>query len=390
MAKRNLPKGMTRRGKTYWADFFTHGRRVRQSLSGDFRVARELLTELRARANRADFGLLDNNVPLEDLRRQYVRHCRQVNKPGTVRRYEYSLAAILPHVPKRVAQLTADAMLDYRERRLAEGVSPRTVNIDVDTLARLLRWAVKREKIGSNPIDGLGPLPHDHPKEGRALEPGEVDRLLDASPQPWRDVWYAFLVTGMRKAELAALTFSDIDWDARELNVRRGVSKTHNARRIPIDPGLWEILSKLEDARSHRRAGVSTDLAERFTRNHVFTTTHSTPLNGTCIYRRLMRCYHLAGIPTRRVDAEGHEIDHLDVHSLRKTFATDLIENGTDPKTVQELLGHKTLAVTMQLYAKIRSGSKHAAVAKLSYGQAKTSQKPHSNPPEGQKTGPPR
>jgi len=102
-----------------------------------------------------------------------------------------------------------------------------------------------------------------------------------------------------------------------------------------------------------------------------------------------MRCYHLAGIRTRRVDAEGHEIDHLDVHSLRKTFATDLIEAGTDPKTVQELLGHKTLAVTMQLYAKIRSGSKHAAVAKLSYGArdaARTTQKHHSNSPEGQKT----
>jgi len=203
MAKPRLPKGMIRRGNIFWADFFAHGRRVRQSLSGDFRVACELLTELRARANRGDFGLMDNNVPPDQLRRrrQYLRHCRQVNKAGTVRRYEYSFAAILPHVPKRASLLTADVLLDYRERRLAEGLSPRTINIDVDTLSRMLHWAVKRQKIGSNPIAGIGPLPHDHPKEGRALEPGEVDRLLAASPEPWKDVWYAFLVTGLRKSE---------------------------------------------------------------------------------------------------------------------------------------------------------------------------------------------
>jgi len=56
------------------------------------------------------------------------------------------------------------------------------------------------------------------------------------------------------------------------------------------------------------------------------------------------------------------------VHSLRHSFATDLIENGADPKTVQEWLGHKTLAMTMDLYAKIRRGSTRQAVAKLSYG----------------------
>ena len=58
----------------------------------------------------------------------------------------------------------------------------------------------------------------------------------------------------------------------------------------------------------------------------------------------------------------------MDVHSLRRTFATDLIVNGADPKTVQELLGHKTLAMTMKLYAKVRPQNKRQAVARLSYG----------------------
>jgi integrase len=61
-------------------------------------------------------------------------------------------------------------------------------------------------KIGRNQLVSLKALPHDHPKEGRVLTDDEVKRLLEASSAPLRDVWYAFLVTGMRKAELGCLT----------------------------------------------------------------------------------------------------------------------------------------------------------------------------------------
>src|SRR5262249_55303175 len=136
-----------------------------------------------------------------------------------------------------------------------EGLSPRTVNIDVRTLGTMLRWGVKHKLIGSNPLEGLAPLPHDHPKEGRALSNDEVRRLLESSPQSWRDIWYACLVTGLRKDELAGLTFGDIDRDARELVVRTAVAKNHTARRIPIDEGLWEIIARQEAGRPDRRPG---------------------------------------------------------------------------------------------------------------------------------------
>ncbi len=57
------------------------------------------------------------------------------------------------------------------------------------------------------------------------------------------------------------------------------------------------------------------------------------------------------------------------MHSLRRTFATELIEGGADPKSVQELLGHRTLEITMRLYAKVRRGTKRQAIGRLSYGQ---------------------
>ena len=221
-----LPKGLTKRGNVYWADFRVKGQRVQKSLrTGNRWVAEELLTELRARTNRGDFGLLDNDYPVEDLKAQYLRYCRQSLKPETVRRYEYNLQAILPEMPRRVSQITVGAVLSYRESRLAAGVSPRTINMDVAELSAMLTWGIDHRMLADNPVKGVKALPHDHPREGRALTEAEVDRLLKASPEHWRDIWYALLVTGMRKSELANLTFSDIDWDTRELIVRRATCK---------------------------------------------------------------------------------------------------------------------------------------------------------------------
>ena len=147
-----------------------------------------------------------------------------------------------------MSHITVDAVVAFREARLAEDKSPRTINLEVMALGSMLNWGVKPAKlIGENPVKDLKPLPHDHPKEGRALTEDEVDRLLAFSQPGWQDIWYCFLVTGMRKEELAQLRFSDIDWEARELIVRRGVAKNHNARRLPIDDELWAILKRRED-----------------------------------------------------------------------------------------------------------------------------------------------
>ncbi len=354
MSKAKLPDGMVLRGKTYHADFRAGGRRVRRKLSRKLATAKELLIELRARAERGEYGLVDNDLSVEELKAEYLRYCRQTKKPGTVERYEYNLAAILPHMPARVSLFTVQAVAAYRERRLAEKASPRTVNSDVSALSTMLEWGITHRMLGSNPLKSIEPLPHDHPKEGRALLDWEIEKLLESSPQHFYDLWYAFLVTGMRQNELASLRIGDIDDDAREVIVQRGIAKNHCARRIPVDDRLWEILCAHREGRGEQE--------------RVFLNKRGKPLERGPVYRAFLRCCNRAGIQARTVDAEGREIDHLDVHSLRKTFATNLIVNGADPKTVQELMGHKTLAMTMNLYTKIHTGTKRQAIGRLSYG----------------------
>jgi integrase len=370
----------TRDGRDgYYADFSVGGRRVRKFLSTDFKAACQILNDLKARADKADFGILDNGYPLEDLRRQYLAHCRQSLAQSTVRCYEDWLDTILPALGvAKVSQVSVPGVLSYREQRLHKGRSPRTVNAEVGALSTMLGWGVDPARvIGSNPLAGLKPLPHEHPKEGRPLTEEEVPRLLNASPPHWRDVWYAFLVTGLRKGELAGLQFTPefLDWEAREVIVPGWVAKNGVGRRIPMDAGLYEVLRRLEAGRAERRPGkgrgriCAAQVQARFTRDHVFVTTENTPLDHKGnLWRAFVGCLARAKIDRKTFGRDGRVLEHVDLHSLRRTFATSLIVSGADPKTVQELLGHKTLAMTMKVYAKVRAQTKRQALGRLPYG----------------------
>ncbi len=375
--KRKLPEGMYQRGRHYYADFYAGGRRIRKKLATDLDAAKSILIELRSRAERADFDLLDNDFPLDNLREQYLRHCKQSLDEASEDRYRKAIDRILARLPAtRVSQLAAGVVLTYRQERLADGVCPSTVNYEVAALHRMLLWGARNKVIGSSPLAGVKALPHLRPKDGRALDPEEVRRLLDASPPHWRDAWYAYLVTGMRLSELISLTFDDIDWESRELVIRAHRAKGRRERRLPIDDGLWDVLKRKEAERADRKPSTrlvrGVALAERFSVRHIFVSRNCVPLVRTTVYMTLLRCCGKAGIAVETFDGEGLPLEHVDVHSLRRTFATDLIVNGTDPRTVQELLGHKTLTMTMKLYAKVRPQNKRQAVARLSYGQGVT------------------
>lgn len=372
--ERKMPEGMWKRGNVYYARFRCDGELNRQRLSPDFRTACEMLADLRSAAYRQGQGEISNERALEALRMDWMRSIKQTLKPSTLKRYRQNLDNVFRLLPVRLAsQLDFDVIEDFREARLEEGVSPQTVNKDVGALHAMLSWSVERKKIGSNPITGIKPL-QTNPKEARALRPEEIDRLLENASSHWRDVWYAYLTTGLRKMELSRLQFSDIDWSSNELTVRAAGAKNKTERRVPIDQELMRIIRRQREEADARqaisRAGVATTdiIRDRVTSKHVFVTTTNTPLGGN-LYREFMRACERAGIETRIVDAEGRIVEIIDLHSLRHTFASDLIRNGADPRTVQTLLGHKTLEMTMKIYATVFPEQKREAIAKLSYGE---------------------
>ena len=162
-----------------------------------------------------------------------------------------------------------------------------------------------------------------------------------------------------------------MDWNLKELIVRASNSKSRRERRIPIDNRLFDIIVGQKENANRRQPGKWADakttkrIGELFTKRHIFVTTANTPLGGN-IYREFMKACIRAGVITSTADGDGKIVEVVSLHSTRHTFASNLILNGADPRSVQQLLGHRTLDMTMKIYAKLFDGQKRGAISKLS------------------------
>ena len=126
-----------------------------------------MLNELRARADRADFGLVDNDYPWSDLKREFLGWTKQQNR--VARDYDISLRWLEDYCPvKSIRQVTHQYVIGFRQWRLEHGIAPGTVNKNVAALLSMLGKAVEWQYIGANPIAGLKRLPVDKTGEGPA------------------------------------------------------------------------------------------------------------------------------------------------------------------------------------------------------------------------------
>ena len=379
-----MPTGMEKRGNNYYAKFRSNGQLIRRVLSSDFAVAKVMLKDLRMKVYRENNGDIDNEFNIEELYKQWLRSITQRLALDTVKRYRQNIANVRRLIPVRTVNLLSiDIIEEFRETRLDEGAKASTVNKDVGALSGMLDWGVQREKIGSNPIKNLKKL-REQKKEERALEVSEMQEILFNSTEHWRRIWNAYFASGLRKMELANLLFSDIDWDAKEIIVRATLTKNSLERRIPIDEHLYEILLLQRKAAGRRKPGSWSDKAtterirNRFSKKHVFVTSANTPLGGN-LYRSFIAACKKCEIELKKYDAKGNLIEVVTLHSTRHSFATDLIRNNADPRTVQKLMGHKTLDMTMRIYAKVNDTQKRDAIGKLSLGKSDQSEKTRLN-----------
>src|SRR5262249_16638071 len=156
--------------------------------------------------------------------------------------------------PERVKAFLADRLTQDNRRK--GKVKARTANQDAKVLKAAVYLAERDGLVSAaegllRPATGR-PGREDDEAAARALARPEGARRVEGAGRWYRDVWYAFLVTGVRTAELCALRFEDVDWEQKRLFVRKG--KGGRSRWLPIEAGLWEILlTKRQDG---RRAGV--------------------------------------------------------------------------------------------------------------------------------------
>jgi site-specific recombinase XerD len=177
------------------------------------------------------------------------------------------------------------------------------------------------------------------------LSPEEVEKLIAAAPNlRYRIILLVLYATGLRRAEAARLKLADIDSQRMILHVRAG--KNSRDRELPLTPKLLEAL------RAYWRACKVKPKVYMFP-SRFKTTEEERPVSDKAVWHACVESARRAGLSKR-----------MGPHTLRHTFATHLIESGTDLPTLQLLMGHQKLQDTT-LYVHLSRRHLHAAVNPL-------------------------
>src|SRR5919112_1843037 len=241
----------------------------------------------------------------------------------------------------------------YRDK-LDSGLSPGTVQKIHAVLHKALSQALRWGMVPRNPADAVT-APRPTPEEMRPLSPDEAHKLMEAAHGDKLEALYILAVqTGMRQGELLALKWGDVDLNRGVIHVRRtlvrnrgrialGEPKTKKSRRpvnltsVAIEALKAHLEQQLEDIERlgdlYRDDGL------------VFTSGVGTLINPSNLRRRSFApLLQRAGLPQIRF------------HDLRHTCATLLLSRNVHPKYVQELLGHATVAITLDTYSHMIPG----------------------------------
>jgi integrase len=251
----------------------------------------------------------------------------------------------------KLKKLNSAHVQNFYRNRLDTGLSASTVRKIHDILRRGLAQAVDWHLTQRNVADVVKP-PRPVPKEIVALSTDETRRLLDAAAEDRLEALYVLAVhTGMRQGEMLALRWQDVDIENAVLSVRRtltrrggkvafGEPKTKKSRR-----SIRLTLQAVDALRAHleRQLRDMEILGDHYQdQGLIFTTDTGAPINPSNLRQRSFTpLLKRAGLP------------HMRFHDLRHTCATLLLSRGVHPKFAQELLGHATIAITLDTYSHV-------------------------------------
>jgi integrase len=326
--------GVYRRGNVWWIDYYDQSReRVQESSrSSNKREAEELLTLRKSEILRGVYKR-PVKITLSEFGKRYMEHAK-ANKRSWLRDQE-----MLKHLQaffgaqRELSEIAPADIEGYKLKRLAK-VSGSTVNRELTLLKHMFNLATNWDLfLGSNPVRKVKFF-RELNIGTRVVSPEEEERLIRNAAPFIQDLVLFALNTGLRVGEIFTLLWTSVDLEKNILNVF--APKTGKTRTVPINAEARKVL----DAWALGR------------KNEFVFYNHGTGKP----YVDLKAGFALA---CRKAGISG-----VTWHTLRHTFASRLLDRGADIVTVQQLLGHSTVTVTMR-YTHTNLDSKRAAVAKL-------------------------
>lgn len=274
-------------------------------------------------------------------------------RPSTLAGYRWMLQKhILPVIGKvKLDRLETSHVRAMHARVADSGVSPRTVALAHAVLRSMLSEAMRDEIIVRNVATLVRP-PRVEPTEVEPWSNEEATTFLDANLDDTNYFLYkAALGTGLRKGELLALRWQDVDLQRRTLRVvqtvqriqgsglQYGPPKTLRSRRtIPLSQFAYDALRGRHASQTSDRKNAG----EKWQENGlIFTTSIGTPLEASNLRRSFDAAIERAGVKRIRF------------HDMRHTCATMLLAQGVPVRVVMDILGHSSMKVTTDTYGHV-------------------------------------
>ena len=253
-------------------------------------------------------------------------------------RYSQGRKDVAGHVgPETITEHIISADTEYLRSFLSclaeSNYSPATMARKIATLRSFYKWLERNGAIESNPMT-LIRTPRQKKRLPKAIDVEEVEKLLSAPDDKTllgardRAILETLYSTGIRVSELVGINFSDIDETGQAIVIR---GKGRKERIVPLGTHAMSAVFHYISVLQTNNISIESD-------DPLFINKHSTRLSTRSVRRKVSKYLAQLGMDPS-----------ISPHTLRHSFATHLLDNGADLRSVQELLGHQSLSTT-QIY----------------------------------------
>lgn len=329
---------------------------VKQKLSAAMEACREV-----------DIVRSDDYTLAEWLRTWYALYAKPNIRPTTARSYQSSIELhIVPRIGsiklnkltgRDIQKLYKDLMENGRLRKAQKSKQPGLSSTTVRGLHMMLHnaldRAVKERLILRNPTEDCI-IPKVQKQEMKILHPEDMKAYLEAAEKRGvLPMFYLELVSGIRKGELVALRWEDLDVEHRTISV---------SKQALGGLGKELVVNRPKTENSIRAISIPQDAVDLLVREHEKHPENPylfpSPLTGGM--------YHPDSVVNlHKKILKDAGLEHIRFHDLRHTFATMALQNGVDVKTVSNMLGHYDAGFTLRTYTHATRQMQEQAAEKM-------------------------